>query len=101
MKSWLTIISLGLFSNLFADINQHSDQIPTESEVNALSGQMLQAASAFKTEVDEATAMASLKSEAQTAKVKAMRDIGLSKYQSMHNANTVLSATSQRLSWCL
>lgn len=96
MKSFLFIISsLGLFSSLFANINTDRTQIPTESEVNALSGQMLQAASAFKTEVEEATAMASLKSEAQTAKAKAMRDIGLSKYQSMHNANTVLSVTSQ------
>jgi len=96
MKIFLTIISsLGLISSLFADINTHSDQIPTESEINALSGQMLQAAAPFKAEVDEAKDMAAEKSEAQTAKAKAMRDIGLSKYQAMHRANTRLTTTSQ------
>ena len=96
MKSFLFIISsLGLFSSLFADIHQHSDQVPTEAEVNTLSGQMLQAASAFKPEVDEAKVIAARQSHTQTDKAKAMRNIGIAKYQAMQRANTALPATAQ------
>lgn len=96
MKLLLFIISsLGLFSSLCADIHQPSDQVPTEAEVNALSGQMLEAAANFKAEVDEAKAIAGRQSHAQTDKAKAMRDIGIAKYQAMHRANTTFPTNTQ------